>query len=225
MTTQQVPAPKQPSSPVRRVFPPAPLRAGIVIGSFTAVLYLVTLVNMLAFHGTLTRFGIEPRTVSGLPGVVWSPLIHNSWGHLFGNTVPVLVFGFLAMAAGIGPWIATTVLIWLVSGFGVWLTGGAGVTVGASGIVFGWLAFLLLRGVFNRSAGQLAIAVVLLLFWGSILLGLLPGLHPGISWQGHLFGALGGILAAWLAAMASRRQTKPTPAQPVTGGSGTIGQS
>lgn len=223
MTSQQVPALKQPSSPARRVLPAAPMRAGIVIGSFTVVLYLVTLVNMLAFHGSLRQFGIGPRTVSGLPGVVWAPLIHDGWAHLFGNTIPVLVFGFLAMSAGIGPWIATTVLIWLVSGFGVWLTGGA-VTVGASGIVFGWLAFLLVRGVFNRSAGQLTVAVVLLLFWGSTLLGLLPGLHPGISWQGHLFGALGGILAAWLAAMANRRRTTAAPAQPVTGGSTTIGQ-
>lgn len=197
------PAVSAPNSATKRIMPPAPVRSAFLMLSFTAVLYLVTFVNGAWFHWSLDRFGIHPRELSGLPGVVWAPLLHEGWPHLFGNTVPVLLFGFLAMAAGIGPWIASTVLIWLVSGIGVWLTGGAGVVIGASGIAFGWLAFLLVRGLFNRSVAQILVALVLLFFWGSVLLGLLPGMTPGVSWQGHLFGALGGVLAAWLSAKAS----------------------
>lgn len=225
------------------MLPPSPIRAGVLILAFTALLYLITLVNLVFFHGWLDRFGIEPRQVSGLVGVVVAPLLHAGWAHLLGNTVPVLVFGYLAMAAGIGPWVATTVLIWLVSGFGVWLTG-FGDTIGASGIAFGWLAFLLVRGVFNRSAAQLLVAVVLLLFWGTSLLGVLPGLDPRISWQAHAFGALGGVLAAWLNATANRARARrasataapapldsappgdePPPGEPGGGSSAIIGGS
>jgi membrane associated rhomboid family serine protease len=204
-----------PKSPAKRILPPAPLRSAIVMLSFTAVLYLVSFVNAAWFNWTLDGFGIHPRQLSGLPGIVWAPLLHGGWAHLFGNTVPVLLFGFLAMAAGIGPWLASTVLIWLVSGLGVWATGGAGTVIGASGIAFGWLAFLLVRGLFNRSAAQIVVALVLLFFWGSVLLGLLPGMAPNVSWQGHLFGALGGVLAAWLSAKASRPRKQVSGNLPV----------
>lgn len=195
------------------------------MGSFVALLYLVELVNAFGFGGDLWHYGIHARDVSSLPAIVWAPLLHGGWAHLVSNTIPVAVFGFLALAAGLGPWIATTVTIWLVSGIGVWLTEPSGATmIGVSGIAFGWLAFLLVRGLFNRSVGQILVAVVLLFFWGSILFGLLPG-TPNVSWQAHLFGALGGILAAWLHTKASRRAGKaggggtgaaPTGQLPVT---------
>lgn len=177
---------------------------------FTVLLYLVELVDVL-LHGTLDREGIVPRTLGGLDGVVWAPLLHGSWAHLFANTIPVLVFGFLAMAGGIVRWVAVTVLIWAVSGLGVWLTGDTNtVTIGASGLAFGWLAYLLVRGLFNRSLGQLTVAAVLLVIWGGTLWGLLPG-QSGISWQAHLFGAIGGIVAAWLASRAEGSKLKKTP--------------
>lgn len=183
----------------------------MVVG-FTALLYLVELVNVAIPSIHLLNWGIQARTWSGLDGVIWAPLLHAGWDHLISNTVPVLVFGFLAMAGGIGQWIAVTVTIWLVSGLGVWLIGPSNsITIGASGVAFGWLAFLLVRGIFNRSVKQLAVAVALFLYWGSTLLGLLPG-DPGISWQGHLFGAMAGILTAWLTARASRAKDKvPSP--------------
>jgi membrane associated rhomboid family serine protease len=111
-------------------------------------------------------------------------------------------------------------VIWLVSGIGVWLLSPGGyITIGASGIAFGWLAFLLVRGVFNRGVGQILVALVLLFYWGSVLWGLLPG-RPEISWQGHLFGALAGILCAWLIARANRRPAARTgPAAPRLPGS------
>jgi membrane associated rhomboid family serine protease len=189
--------------PVNRVLPPNPKQAAIVVAGFAALLYLIELVDAV-LPTDLDRFGIRPRTLAGLDGIIWAPLLHHGWGHLFANTLPVLLFGFLAMAGGLGQWISVTATIWVVSGVGVWLIGGAGVTVGASGLALGWLTFLLVRGLFTKSFLQLGIALVLLFYWGSTLLGVLPG-NPGISWQGHVFGAAGGVLAAWLVAMAGRR--------------------
>lgn len=199
--------------PVSRILPPNPRRAAIVVAGLTVLLYLVELIDVV-LPADLDQFGIVPRTVSGLDGILWSPLLHHGWQHLLANTLPVLIFGFLAMAGGLGQWVAVTLTIWFTSGIGVWLTGGAGVTVGASGLAFGWLAFLLVRGIFTRSVAQLAVAVVLFVYWGGMLLGVLPG-HPGISWQGHLFGAAAGVLAAWMVAMSGRRAAA-TPA-PRTG--------
>jgi membrane associated rhomboid family serine protease len=206
-------APAASPKPVNRVLPANPLRAAVVVAAFTALLYLLETVDAV-LPADLDNLGIHPRTVGGLDGILLAPLLHAGWSHLFANTLPILVFGFLAMAGGLGQWIAVTATVWLASGTGVWLTGAEGVTVGASGIAFGWLAFLLVRGIFTRSAGQLVVAVVLFLYWGSTLLGVLPG-DPGISWQGHLFGALGGILAAWLVSVANngrRRSASSTPA-------------
>jgi membrane associated rhomboid family serine protease len=203
-----------PKNPAKRILPPHPLRAAVVITSFTAVLYLVELANAGFFHSSLYTDGIHPRSVGGLAGIIWAPLLHGNWAHLISNTLPVMLFGFLAMASGIGPWIATTAVIWVVSGLGVWLISPDNtVTVGASGLAFGWLMFLLVRGIFNRAVGQILVALVLLFYWGSVLWGLLPG-STGISWQGHLFGALAGVFCAWLVAKANRRPAPVTPQLP-----------
>lgn len=192
----------------QRVLPPHPKVAGLVILAFTALLYLIEVVD-LALHGVLEREGIVPRTLSGLDGVILAPLVHAGWAHLLANTVPLLVFGFLAMATGIVRWLTVTATVWVVSGLGVWLTGAPGTTtIGASGLAFGWLAYLLVRGIFNRSFAQLVVAAVLLVLWGGTLWGLLPG-NPGVSWQAHLFGAFGGVLAAWFAARSDRRRRSP----------------
>lgn len=205
-------SPARPRDAAKRILPQRPIRAAIIIAAFTALLYLVEFVDLVALHGSLNHDGIRPRTLSGLGGVIWSPFLHENWGHLAANTIPILVFGFLVMAGGLAQFVSVTVLVWLVSGLGVWATaGGNTVTIGASGIAFGWLAFLLVRGLFNRSFGQIVLALVLLFYWGSILWGLIPG-QPDISWQGHVFGAIGGVLAAFLATRATsrrRRETKP----------------
>jgi membrane associated rhomboid family serine protease len=204
-----------PAKPVHsgsRILPANPKQAAIVIGAFAALLYLIELIDVV-LPAELDRFGIIPRSVSGLDGIVWAPLLHHGWGHLLANTLPVLIFGFLAMASGLAQWIAVTATIWVVSGVGVWLVGDSGVTVGASGVALGWLTFLLVRGIFTRSFWQLGIAVVLFLYWGSTLLGVLPG-SPGVSWQGHLFGAGAGVLAAWLVTMANRRAANKAAAAP-----------
>lgn len=185
-----------------RVLPAAPLRALLLMLVLTGGLYVIEAVDQFT-PAELDGNGILPRELSGLDGVLWAPLLHAGWGHLLANTVPFIVLGFLAMAGGIGQFIAVTATIWVIGGFGVWLTGTPGVHLGASLLIFGWMVFLLARGFFARSFRQVMLAFVLFFFWGGMLLGVLPG-QPGISWQAHLFGALGGLLAAWIVARADR---------------------
>ncbi|EOM75181.1 rhomboid family intramembrane serine protease [Rhodococcus rhodnii] len=177
--------------------------AAATIGIFVVALYLIELVDS-ATGGGLEPGGITPRTVDGLSGVAFAPVLHGTWSHLFANTLPVLVLGFLVLASGIGKGLAVTGIVWVVGGLGTWLVGGAGTThIGASILVFGWLAYLLVRGLFTRDAGQILIGIVVFLVYGGLLWGVLPT-NPLVSWQGHLFGAVGGVLAAWL--LDSRRR-------------------
>ncbi|MTD13354.1 rhomboid family intramembrane serine protease [Nakamurella sp. YIM 132087] len=197
---------------------PAVKPAAITVGAFAVVLVVVQVVNALMSY-KLGQYGIVSRTGSGLLGIVTAPFLHGSWGHLLSNLVPLVVFGFLIMVGGVRQFVAVTILVWLISGFGVWLFGPSNaVTVGASGLVFGWLAYLVARGVFNRSVGQILLGVLLLAIWGGIFwtgiisVALSAG-ETGISWQGHLFGAIGGVLAAFLVAKADGpRRPKVNPA-------------
>ncbi|WP_280492243.1 rhomboid family intramembrane serine protease [Nocardia asiatica] len=183
------------------------LRAGILIAAFVGVLYGVEGVDS-AVHGELEYAGIQPRRADGLSGILFAPLLHDNWAHLIGNTLPVLVLGFLVLLAGIWRGLAATAIIWLLAGLGVWLTGATGsVHVGASSLVFGWLTFLISRGWFARNVGQIALGLVVLALYGSLLWGVLPG-QPGISWQGHLFGALSGLLAGWVLSGDARRNRR-----------------
>ena len=173
-----------------------PLVAAQVILAFVVLLYGIELVDTLD-RNRLDGYGIRPREVDGLDGIVFAPLLHHGWGHLVANTVPLLVFGFLILLAGVARWAAVTAVVWLVGGVGTWLTGQPhSLHLGASVLAFGWLVYLLLRGIFARDASQIALGAILLFMYGGILYGVLPG-QPGISWQGHLFGALGGALAAY----------------------------
>jgi membrane associated rhomboid family serine protease len=199
-----------------RVFPARPLSALVTILSFTAVLWVVELYDQVTGEW-LDADGIVPRSVDGLEGIVWAPLLHAGWPHLIANTLPFMVFGFLVLANGIGRFVLVTAIIWVVSGLGVWFTAPYGtVTVGMSGVIFGWLTYLLVRGFFARSGAQIVLALVVFFLWGGILLGVVPG-QEGVSWQGHLFGALAGVLAAWLVTRRSRPTTSGTLPGPAAG--------
>jgi membrane associated rhomboid family serine protease len=177
--------------------PRAPWRAagGWSLG-FVVMLWLIELLDT-GLDNRLDRQGIRPGSTDGLSGVLFAPVLHAGWDHLVSNTGPLLVLGFLILLAGVGQWVAVTATVWIVGGLGTWFFGGPGtIHLGASLLVFGWLAFLLVRGVFTRRPGQIALGVVVFVVYGSLLWGVLPG-QPGVSWQGHLFGALGGLLAAW----------------------------
>jgi membrane associated rhomboid family serine protease len=175
-------------------------RARRALGALLAmagVLWAVFLLTLLAGSQIYFLLGNIPRRIEGLDGIIFSPLLHADFNHLASNTLPLVVLGFLVFLESARRFFAVLASSWLVSGIGVWLTG-RGLTVGASGVVFGFLAYLLVRGFYNRSWRQVLLAVVIFLFYGSVLLGLLPTAGGGVSWQAHLFGAAGGVLAAVL---------------------------
>jgi membrane associated rhomboid family serine protease len=183
---------------------PRSLVALQVIVGFVALLYVVELVDTLLGH-RLDEAGVRPRQADGLDGIAFAPLLHSGWPHLLANTVPLLVFGFLILLAGVSRWLAVTAVVWVVGGVGTWLVSPPNtLTIGASVLAFGWLVYLLLIGIFSRTVWQVLVGIALLVLYGSVLLGVLPG-QPGISWQGHLFGAVGGALAAWYWGLRDRR--------------------
>ncbi len=172
-------------------------RGMLLVLAMAALMWVVEVADQIA-GGRLDRNGIEPRAIDGLDGVVWAPFLHGGFDHLIGNTIPFLVLGAAIALGGLARVAIVTAVVALVGGLGTWLVAPANtVHIGASGIVFGYASYLVARGVFSRSLGQIALGVLVLVVWGTTLLqGLVP--ETGISWQGHLFGAIGGIVAARL---------------------------
>jgi membrane associated rhomboid family serine protease len=168
------------------------MQAGILVG-FVVVIWLLELIDRLMFGGSLDCFGIRPRTLDGLWGILWAPLLHGGWAHLAANSVPFVVLGWLVLLRGLSAFTLVSLLAVVIGGLGVWLFGAAGtVHIGASGLIFGYIGYLLARGYFERSFSSLAIAIGVAVVYGSVLFGLLPG-QPGTSWEGHLFGFIGGV--------------------------------
>jgi membrane associated rhomboid family serine protease len=160
-----------------------------------AVMWAVELVNLLDGY-RLDSDGIVPRSVSHLDGIAFAPFLHASIAHILGNTVPFVILGGVVALAGVRRLLSVTAIVALVSGLGVWLIAPSGSdTIGASGVIFGYATYLISRGVFDRRLGEIAVGMLVgLLFGGVLLVDLIP--HPGISWQAHLFGGAGGVLAA-----------------------------
>ncbi|WP_253904281.1 rhomboid family intramembrane serine protease [Arthrobacter sp. Br18] len=165
------------------------------MGILVAVLWAVFFLNLATGHLLTGHLAIEPRRVRGLDGILFAPLLHGGVPHLVSNTLPLLVLGFLAFLDGIRRFAVALGTSWFVSGLGVWILGG-GLTIGASGVVFGLFTYLIARGFYNRNVLQILVAGVVFLAYGSILWGVLPVVGSNISWQAHLFGALGGVVAA-----------------------------
>jgi membrane associated rhomboid family serine protease len=141
-------------------------------------------------------YGIQPRVLVGLDGVALAPFLHGSFAHLVANSVPLILMGTFVLAAGFRQFMLSTVFIALVSGLGVWFFGPAdSVTVGASGVIFGYLGVLLMRGLVERSWWNIAVGLLIALLYGWQLLAMLPT-DERISWQAHLFGFIGGLAAA-----------------------------
>lgn len=163
---------------------------------FVAALWALEVIDAASNH-RLDQYGIRPRSDEGLLGVVTAPVLHGGWAHLEANTVPVLVLGFLTLATGIVRGLLATAIIWVGGGLAVWLLAGSNsVHLGASGLVFGWITYLVIRGFVNGVLWEIALGVVVALVYGGVLWGVLPG-QPGVSWQGHLFGAVFGAVAAF----------------------------
>ena len=167
----------------------------VVVAAMAALMWLVEIADA-ATGWDPDAWGIRPQDPDRLIGIVAAPFLHADFGHLMGNTVPFLVLGFAIALNGLARVLAVTAIVALVGGLGTWLVAPeSSIHIGASGIVFGYASYLIVRGAFNRSVLELAMGAVVAAVWGSVLLsGLLP--EEGISWQGHLFGALGGVAAA-----------------------------
>ncbi len=194
-----------PEAPERE---PSPLVQGmIVVGVLAAVMWVVEIIDQVA-GGSLDRNGIEPREADGLDGILWAPFLHANWDHLIGNTIPFLLLGIGIALSGAARVILVTAIVAVIGGLGTWLIGPPNtVHIGASGLVFGYAAYLVSRGAFTRRPLQIVLGLVVVAVWGATLLqGLVP--EDGISWQGHLFGAIGGVVAAW-AVHATTRRTSP----------------
>ncbi len=200
----------------RRRGPTAALaRQGLlVVGSFVLLLYAIEILNTLMLHSLNGVFGLRPRTPGGLLDILTFPLLHANLAHLLSNTLPLIIFGFLVFLSGLRVFVTALASSWLGSGVVVWLIGGLNVTVGASGLVFGLFAFLLVRGFFNRNWGQILLSVVLFLAYGGILFGVLPTVAGYVSWQAHLGGAGGGVLAALMLSRRRPRSGTSGPAAP-----------
>lgn len=170
----------------------------IILGGIAAFMWCLEIVDLFFLRGALNIYGIIPRTEIGLRGILFAPFLHGDLFHLAANTVPFLTLGWLIMLRETRDFFIVSGVTMLVSGLGVWLTAPSNsVHIGASGLIFGYLGFLLLRGFFERSFVSIALSLIVGFFYGGAIWGVLPS-HPAISWQGHLFGFIGGAIAARL---------------------------
>ncbi|ANS79455.1 Rhomboid family protein [Serinicoccus hydrothermalis] len=181
----------------RRVDVPAWAHRVIPVLVLVAVMWVAEFVDLI-LPLSFDQFGIRPRQLDHLQGIVLSPFLHLGFGHLMANTVALLVLGSLLALTTRHLWLVTGGVV-LIGGLGVWLFGGPGtVHIGASGVVYGYAAFLAVYGFVARRIWQALLGVLVIVVYGSMLWGVLP-LREGVSWQGHLFGAAAGVaLAVWL---------------------------
>jgi len=170
-----------------------------ILGVLVGALWAVLLINSAVLGGQLNGLGILPRTGTGLRGIFFAPLLHAGPGHLFSNTVGLVLLGGLVLLRDEKAFWIVTIVGALVAGLGTWLFGRAALHIGASGVVFAYFGYLVSAGWFERRVLSILLSLVAIALWGGLFFGILPG-QPGISWEGHLFGLIGGALAAWLLA-------------------------
>jgi membrane associated rhomboid family serine protease len=158
-----------------------------------------------AMGSQLDGFGIVPRSETGLFGIAAAPFLHLGFGHLIANTTALLILGALILLTSPYFWVVT-VAVALFGGLGVWITGDPRtVVIGASGLVYGYAAYLVALGIFRRSLMNLLVAVLVVVLYGGFVFGVFPG-QAGVSWQGHLFGAVVGVvMARWHAVNAPKQ--------------------
>lgn len=171
-------------------------KVALGVAGFVGVIWLVHVVAVLA-GWDLALLGVRPGLVDGLPGVLTAPLIHGSWGHLISNTLPLLILG-TALIYGT-PKAARIALpvIWLGSGLGVWLFAREAVHIGASGLTYGMMFYLFTIGILRRDRQSIALTLLVFFLYGGMIWGVFPR-SPGVSFEYHLFGAIAGVICAFL---------------------------
>jgi membrane associated rhomboid family serine protease len=172
-------------------------RGAVVMAAVIAGLWLIELLDTITGHA-LDGLGIRPWNLVGLLGIIPAPLLHFGFAHLAANSVPLFLMGSVLWASGRHEFTVATIVPWITSGLLAWLlTPPGAVIAGASGIVMGWTGYLIARGVLTRTATYLSVGIGTVVLYGSALYNILP-LREGVSWQGHLGGLIGGVLAAWM---------------------------
>ena len=166
-----------------------------ILGGFATLMWVLEIVDVFVFRQGLNVYGILPREIIGLRGILFAPFLHGGFAHLISNTIPFLLLGWFVMLQETSEFFIVTPIIMLVSGLGVWLLGAPGLHIGASGVIFGYLGFLLARGFFERNFPSILLSLIVGSLYGGLIWGVLP-IQPGVSWEGHLFGFIGGVLAA-----------------------------
>jgi membrane associated rhomboid family serine protease len=171
------------------------------IGLLVAAWWAVELADFYVLDNTLQTHGIRPRELGGLDGIIWAPFLHSDFGHLISNTFPFIVLSALVLIRGFRYWLVLTSLGWIVGGLLTWSLASGGNHIGASGVVFTYFGALLAGALFERRAAAMAPALVTLLLYTTMLVGLVP--QERISWEGHLAGFAVGVLVAGISVMRS----------------------
>jgi membrane associated rhomboid family serine protease len=192
----------------RALKPSSASGAGVIVLASLALLWVIVVVNALLDH-RLLRFGIKPRDVSGLWGIVLSPFLHANAGHLLANSVPFAILGWLMLTSGLRYFFLVTGTVMVVAGIVDWLLGPSNtVIVGASGVIFGWFGYVLARAWFGRKLKWIAIAVAVAAVFSTMFTGLLPRIGSNVFWGGHVAGFIVGVL---IAGVLHRRPKRATP--------------
>jgi membrane associated rhomboid family serine protease len=189
-------------------------RAFFVMIGVLVVIWAIQIANVADGYGLSQSYGIKARDVGSLPDIFAAPFLHANWTHIEGNSGPLFIFGFLAAYRGIRKFLALTVIVVLTSGFAAWLFEPSHtVEIGASGVVFGYFAYIIVRGLFDRHLIDILIGAVMALCFAYQFSVLLP--HQGISWQAHVGGVVGGVLGGWLLRERRAAKTAATPSAAV----------
>ncbi|HEU5420713.1 MAG TPA: rhomboid family intramembrane serine protease [Streptosporangiaceae bacterium] len=189
-------------------------RAFFVMAGVLAALWIIQIANWADGYRLTFSLGIQGRDVASLPDILTAPLLHFSWAHIEGNSGPLFIFGFLAAYRGVAKFAGVTALVVIISGLAAWLAESPHtVGAGASGVVFGYFGYIMVRGFFDRHVVDMLVGAVMALCFAYQFTVLLP--HAGIGWQAHIGGLAGGILAGWVF-----RDRRPASAGPRPGGAG-----
>jgi len=168
-------------------------RVGVIF-SFVALLWLIEIINILSDRA-LNDYGLLPRTWEGLLGIFFAPFLHGGVWHLLSNSIPLIILGIVLIAHGTRKMLSASLIIIVLGGLLVWFFGRYSYHIGASGLVFGWWSFLIALGFYQRDWKALLSAFIVLIFYGGMFLGLFV-IRPHISFEGHIFGAIAGVVAA-----------------------------
>jgi membrane associated rhomboid family serine protease len=191
-------------------------KALFVMVGFLAILWIIQLINAADHYQLTIDYGVRPRDVHSLPEILSAPFLHVSWTHIESNSGPLFIFGFLAAYRGVVRFLGLTALVIVVSGLAEWFTGTPGtIGVGASGVVFGYLGYILVRGFFDRRGIDVLLGAVMALCFAYQFTVLLP--RAGIGWQDHIGGLAAGVVGGWIFRdwAAVSRKSASSPATPV----------